>query len=134
MEEMQKIIRWRQDTGRQAVHNFRSMSSAGISKAGVIEIGAHEGDGHVGIVLIFQWKMPEIAILMSQALMPQPAFRMDQSEDRIKICLVRKVAEVPRWNIGAWSVNGGFIVPITVPKSALCLTSCSRGCRFRAFS
>ncbi|MEW6001254.1 MAG: GAF domain-containing protein [Nitrospirota bacterium] len=87
-----------------------------LESGDTLEIIVSEND-FVKVKLNLPRRMPEAIIPSLFDLKHVFIFKTDQSEEKLKLYLARKVIDAHRWNLNAENADGTFLVSIIIPKS-----------------
>lgn len=84
-----------------------------LERDDLIGITINEND-FVKVDISLSRRMPEIILSCFNS---RSIFNAEKPDEKIKLYLARKVAEVHRWNLTAENIDNTFLISITIPKS-----------------
>ncbi|HEX8948745.1 MAG TPA: HD domain-containing phosphohydrolase, partial [Dissulfurispiraceae bacterium] len=97
--------------------NLIEVLSSYLERDDVIRVSVYESEA-MRVALTFPRRMPEAVTSLLQNSAPKSLFHAEQSEEKLKMHLAGKVAEVHRWNISTGNVNNSFVVSLAIPRNA----------------
>ncbi|MBZ0156504.1 MAG: GAF domain-containing protein [Alphaproteobacteria bacterium] len=82
-----------------------------------LRIAAQE-DEFITVSITFPRRIPDIVKILSNSFTEKTLFHAEKAEERIRLYLARKVAEIHRWSLRAEDLDSSFRLSLLIPKSA----------------